>query len=595
MMNTKQKTEKIQYNIYRAPKKNLAALMSALKETGLKEQKNETNEGCKLTFYFSENNSGQEIWWWKHYRHLANKETPTPKNIFSYGLLIAELNDQPDFIYLISLGKSHFYLSRFIERDFGINFAIRMADGESILLKKSRYFAGTKKGDVSSYIKFSGDDFEPGESVDHLKLKAQDKELWGDGNIIFADSIQIGLSKKPSELELIIKEIQETLVQNEKIQLPKLEEISNQVAIDELDTALLQAIKYCNASASINDFEVFGVHINFRFDEYDYEIFTQNGREPRSNKEKIGSSLDIKTISDYIKRKNITTNIDSIKIKSSTDHDGSFIRSLKEVLDFRITHNGQQYFIKNGRWHIFNDTFITYLKRSLEKIPVFKAEDLDENHYQAWKLEKEKAIQRMGKTSTEESPESPESPESQIACINESNGEIAKDKILYREYYFNEYISMEKGYQLIDRQNKYIKSLRPDRKKYQFEVADLYNDGEIISVKISDDKVDLIYNITQSLNAIELLKQNTIPDAPAVNCAALWFVFSEKEEIKSILDYNSIHFLLAIENWRKRVSQLGMDCKIYLSQRVNVKTKEGTTSPEDNKTKKKRQRRKQSA
>jgi hypothetical protein len=49
------------------------------------------------------------------------------------------MKDNPKEIYAVSLGKSHFYLSKFIELDFGISLAIRMANEQSILLKKSRY------------------------------------------------------------------------------------------------------------------------------------------------------------------------------------------------------------------------------------------------------------------------------------------------------------------------------------------------------------------------------------------------------------------------------------------------------------------------
>ncbi|MFH3639971.1 DUF6119 family protein, partial [Acinetobacter baumannii] len=62
----------------------------------------------------------------------------------------------------------------------------------------------------------------------------------------------------------------------------------------------------------------------------------------------------------------------------------------------------------------------------------------------------------------------------------------SKDKLEYREYYFNEKMSDEKGYILLDRQLIKIPSLRDNGKDYNVEVADLYKNGEIIAVKISD-------------------------------------------------------------------------------------------------------------
>ncbi|OVE47510.1 DUF6119 family protein [Chromobacterium violaceum] len=531
---------KIQYNIYRIQSKNLPPLLEVLAKSGLLEQKHAIHFDHKLTFYFSEKNKGQEPWWWKHYKHLANNDKITPNNVFHYGLLVAESTKSSDFVYVISLGKSHFYLNKFIERDFGINFAIRMADGKSILLKKSRYFTGAKKGEITSYTSFHVNDFEPGESVDHLKLKAEDKNLWGDGNIVFSDSIQISLGKSPDEFGRIIKDIEETLGKNEKIQLPKLEIIKNEVTEKELDKALLNSIKNKDIDASVSEFDVFGVNINFRMEEYDYEIFLQNGLESRKHKKTIGNTLEIDTISDYIRNVPADTDINSIKIKSSTDTNGSFTRSLKEILDFKITYADQQYFIRNGNWHLFNETFINYLKRALENIPIDIGVNLDEANYIAWKEAKKESI----KSGT------------------------SKDKLIYREYYFNEYMAKYHNYELLDRQNQPVESIKPGKARYQVEVADLYKNGEVISVKISDEKVDLIYNIVQSIVAMELHKQNAMKAHKNIKCAALWFVFDKK--IDKITDFNSIQFLLMLENWRKRVRQLELSPKIYISQRINI-------------------------
>ncbi len=67
-----------------------------------------------------------------------------PFNIFHFGLLLCFKNKNPEHCYLVSLGKSHFYLNKFIEHDFGIKVAMRIANDENILLKKVDIFVELK-------------------------------------------------------------------------------------------------------------------------------------------------------------------------------------------------------------------------------------------------------------------------------------------------------------------------------------------------------------------------------------------------------------------------------------------------------------------
>lgn len=155
------------YNIYKVKPSKLDQLKEKLAGVGLVEQKTHQADNYSMTFYFSEKIKGNDIWWWETYQNFFNNEVAKPQNIFHFGLLLCIQLDDPSQIYAVSLGKAHFYLSRFIQYDFGIDLAVRMADEHTILLKKSRYFTGTKRQDVSSYQKFQPNSYDPGESVDH--------------------------------------------------------------------------------------------------------------------------------------------------------------------------------------------------------------------------------------------------------------------------------------------------------------------------------------------------------------------------------------------------------------------------------------------
>lgn len=511
--------------------------MDKLNSVGLVEQKTDESTSYKMTFYFSQSLRGNEIWWWKTYRNFFKDDVVEPKNIFYFGVLICAKNDDPEKIYLISLGKSHFYLSGFIELDFGINLAVRMADEDTVLLKKSRYFAGAKRQDISSYENFIRDNYDAGESVDHLKLKALDKEMWGDKNIIFSDSVQMDIEKTPLQLGEVFDYIDACLTNKEVIRLPKLETVSDDDLSSKLDEILLSALREKGAHVLVEEFQVYGVNICFNFHDYNYQISTKDGKHKKDNKKDLGNSLDIENISGYLLEHAYIDDLNSIRIQFKSEEAGVFTKGLKDVVDFHVQHEDYNFFIKNGCWFKFNQTFMDYLKRSLARIEIIYKEDLIEREYVKWRKEKELKIE---------------------------NGEDIDNKITYREYYFNKMQSINNGYLLLDRQLTQIQSLNPTGRKYNIEIADLYKNNEVVSVKISEDVKELIYNIEQSKDSIEFIMRKEIDFEYDLNCAALWFVFDG--DVKEIIQINSIQFLLAVEAWQKQVRYHGLIPKIYLSK-----------------------------
>lgn len=524
------------YNIYKVKPSKLDQLKEKLAGVGLVEQKTHQADNYSMTFYFSEKIKGNDIWWWETYQNFFNEEVAKPQNIFHFGLLLCIQLDDQSQIYAVSLGKAHFYLSRFIQYDFGIDLAVRMADEHTILLKKSRYFTGTKRQDVSSYQKFQPNSYDPGESVDHLKLRASDKELWGEKNIIFADSIQLEMNRDPINLAQIFDQIKECLMGDEVIRLPKLEAANDELSED-LDKLLFISLRKRLGNVAIEEFHVYGVAICFNFHNYDYRLSAKKPGGSGYYRKDIGNSLTVEHISDFLEEHEDVECVSSLSVQFKSDEQGLFTKDLKELLDLPVAFEGYQYFLRNGDWYKFNDTFMSYLKRSLDKIVTVVKEPLEEAEYIVWKEEKQRQIEA---------------------------GEAVDDNITYRESYFNKKQRDENGYLLLDRQLTLIRSLEAGKKNYKVEVADLYKDGEIISVKISEAGPDLIYNIEQSKDSVELIKRGEIAFEQEFDTAALWFVF--EEEVKRITEFNSIQFLLAVESWRKLVSGLGLTPKIYVSR-----------------------------
>lgn len=522
------------YNIYKVKSAKLDQLKEKLKSVGLVEQKTLEKDGYSKTFYFSEKVEGNEVWWWKTYRDFFNEGIEEPKNIFNFAVLVCQNTAEPEKIFAVSLGKSHFYLSKFIQLDFGIDLALHMADESSILLKKSRYFTGTKRQDVSSYQQFQVNNYEAGESVDHIKLKAANKTVWGNRNIIFADSIQMDMDKQPMHLPEIFKIIEASFKDDQIIHLPKLESANTDIAND-LDIQALIYLRDGEGSVGVDQFHVSGVSICFTFHDYDYVIKAKNNEGKLLSKQ-LGNTMDIESVSEFLVDNPHIDDINNVTVQFKSEDAGCFTRSLKELLDMPIVWGDQQYFLKNGEWFFFNQVFMDYLKRSLSAVQVILEEQLIETEFATWQANKR------------------------------ANRKAGDDKVDYREAYFNQKICNERGYTLLDRELTAIRSLDKKRRDYQVEVADLYYKGEIISVKISKKKPELIYNIEQSKDSITLIKNNKIKFSKKLTSAALWFVF--EEDIKVITDVNSIQFLLAVEAWKKLVTGYALKPKIYISRHI---------------------------
>lgn len=533
----------IKYNIYRISNENLEKLEQNLDKTGLKKQKTKSFKNFISTFYFSEEQDGNDVWWINSYKSFLNDPQITPKNLFHYGLLISKpKSNNKGFSYLVSLGKSHFYLGKYIERDFGINLAIRMANEESTLLKKSTYFASIKTGEMSSYNKFIKDNYDPGESVDHLKAKARDIDEWGERNIIFSDSVQISASIPPEQIDSLLEKIEKNIMKGEVISLPKLEPVKDIDFKNELDKNLLNAIREGISSFSLSEFEVLGGHIILTSDEFNYSIYTKSSHGPEENLQKLGQTLEKESIVKYLTKLDKEIPISDIKIKFHHESMTRRSKCLKEAIDFSFTFNNQQYLLRHGAWFVFNSTFMQYLERSINNIPLSVRDNLIELDYLFWKKEKEEEIQRSPDT--------------------------VENKITYREYYFNKKLSKLHNYELLDRKTEQVKSIKANARDYKIEIADLYDtkNGEVIALKISDDINELIYNITQSLTALELHKNAFLGTGRDIKKASLWFVF--QKEINQLTDINSINFLLSLEHWRKSILALGFEIGIYISQHI---------------------------
>lgn len=344
------------------------------------------------------------------------------------------------------------------------------------------------------------------------------------------------MDRNPLDLAEVFDRIEAGLRGEEVIRLPKLEAVADELR-DELDKLLFISLKNRQGNVQIEEFHVYGVAICFSFHDYDYRLSAKRHGEAGTYRKNIGNSLTVDQISDFLIEHNDIDDINSVSVQFKSGDHGVFTQELKEILDLPIAYDGYHYFLRSGDWYKFNQTFMDYLKHSLDMIDTVLKEPLDEADYIRWRDEKQRKIDAV---------------------------EPVDDKLTYRESYFNKKQCVDQGYVLLDRQLTQLQSMERGKKQYRVEVADLFKDKEIISVKISEASPELIYNIEQSRDAVELIKRGEIKFDQEFNAAALWFVF--EDEIQRITEFNSIQFLLAVESWQKLVRSFDLTPRIYISK-----------------------------
>jgi len=513
----------------------LPDLVKKIQNEGLIEQKSIIHEGYQLVFYFSDKLKGNEVWWWDVFSGFFKAGVKKPHNIFYFGLLIGHKEKEAENCYLISLGKSHFYLSKFIELDFGLKVAMRIANDDKILLKKSRFFCGGKNQEASTYSEFVKGAYFAGESIEHLKTKARETDKWGCNNITFSDSIQLSLDGDPLKLVDVFNDIDKSLENDGDIEFPKSEKVIDEYKIKELDIYLYNSILNESASVVIDEIQSHGGEISINNSSNYYKMHTkiEGGWRYDKSSNKINDVM-IKDVKSFIEVNNLS-DINKIFVKVTNENNGGYTNTIKEIISITYTEGSEHYFLKRGVWHRFNTAFMKYLSLSLASIDFINRDDLKEEEFEDWQRVKEKEI---------------------------GDGE-SKDKLKYREYYFNEKMSINQGYELLDRQLTRIPSMKEGGKDYNVEIADLYKDGELIAVKISDKPSDLIYNIEQSKTTIQAIKRGTLSFEKTLTHVALWISTTKKAD--KIIDINSIQFLLTVQTWKEVVEGFNLKPRIYYS------------------------------
>ncbi|GAA4156347.1 hypothetical protein GCM10022217_15270 [Chryseobacterium ginsenosidimutans] len=500
------------FNIYRIPKANENLLIKKLQFVGLKNIHSKNIRKTNLDFYLSNNPDLVDIWWTEYYfNFFIGREIPQNKIFF--GCLIIH-NDF--YCYVISLGKTHFYLKEFCDLEFGINLAERIIDVENMKLKNSKFYKSQKNKSITSFSNNTILDYDSGESLHFIKAKTISSDLWG--NIAsFGHSVQLNIDIQINEFPQLIERIENTLKGKKIINFPKAELIKDSTEIERLDELVAIAIRDYDPDVSNEEFDLSG--IDFVFTSDSFFKFKIRGKEIESD---LYNELSIDYLRSFIElhQVDIVEEINNIQVKFIREEGRDFSKPLKVILQF-VTDDRET--LIDGKWHKFNQSYIDLLNDKVRKIPL---------------------KYNMGFDIEEDETE------------NKFNDKRVGD-----------------GYLNIHTEFVQLAG------KYKVEKMDLYKEGTLFFVK-KGTLQKLNYVIDQALNTLQLLKHNEfkiINDGEELLVTKIntWILVDNVKKVSDLSEFRSLIFIMKMNELYRQVVDAGLtlECNInyYKQKKNNIK------------------------
>lgn len=508
------------YNIYKIKKSKEQDMIKKLEQVGLVKTYQERIDNMNCTFYFSSNPTNKPVHWVALYQDFLSKYSESELSNQNYfGAFI--LRD--DYIcYVVSLGKTHFYLKEFCHLDFGIEMGMRIIDKNSIDLKNSRLFGGNRKKSIVSYQSNTSIELDSGEAITYLKGKTV-SDTWG-RKVSCGNSVHFSVKNlKPVDLPVFVKRIEEKLQDEKLFEIPSSQEVREKQTIDQLDRQLVENIRNNQSMISMEEQFLSGVEFIFLKD-CDLKLKVKGGWEA------IDPDISMEDFNLLLEKNEIeleAENLDNIKIRASTESGSVFTNNIRHYVDFV---DEEYHFLQDGKWYRFNQTYIDFLEEAVDSIHFHIRHEHNFNT---------KDFKRF------------------MSGLSET-----EKKKWYAERYFNEVQMRRHGFKNFDRDiGKYD--------KYKMEFTDLYKDDTLYFVKMGTPQ-KLGYVIDQSLATVNYLVQNQREiyigdDLLKPKNICLWLILERKTEIEKITDLRSFIFLIKINEWRRTIENANYNPQIVIS------------------------------
>lgn len=499
---------------------------------------NQSEYEAKL-FYFETEVASKVKWHW--ILTSFDKEANQYNKVIS-SILQIKVNDD---IYVMTFGNSYHKVAKFCDKDFPFRYARKLKYDEISLTSHSSPNTNKTKV-INSYIKKNMFEYESGEAF--LKVKGK---ISKDSNTLIKQNIEIGnslkISCKEDSLEKLIDillDIQTSI--NSKIdqtKIPVFREVVDDLEINKYNDVLFKNINEEQFQLKLSDFDIIGTT----------EIFYNHLSSYRVICGKFGKDFDelsIDIIKEFCEEKNIifADKFFDIKIKCKTDEGTSYEKYLRELVDFQIDDSNIA--LINGIWYEYNSDYLETLHTSLDSLELVHNNtfDWDDEYYN--QFIENKILERKDE-------------------IDYDYDKCAKEvkRTYYKEKVYN--LSFEdKGYACLDTKLEQVDSS-------YVEVADLYKDDTIYSVKIGCSSSKFCYVIDQIELAMKLIKDKKLKGFTNVKTFCIVLIYETSKFDKfynkdNKLDFRLINLLAfknALDNWQKEVRKRNYIPKVIIAHK----------------------------
>ncbi|WP_229071446.1 DUF6119 family protein [Actinoplanes sp. DH11] len=496
-------------NIFSVPPDNLAALEEKFETVGLEVLAQDQQDGWEAKFYFSQNEEPNPIPWVETFSDFFKGKEPSNLIYFA-----AYVFSKSDHCFVLTYGKSHFYVRQHCDHDFGIEMAKRIGTEGDIKQTGSKRFAGRKRKEIRSYTRNSPLDIESGESVDYLRTTIHGEARKRFGQVgKFGSSALLNVPMTKDQIGSLLNEVVELLKQDENFKLPRTTVIRDEEELRTYNEALLDAILDDDSAAEFSHDMHDLVGVDFVFTGHERYTLSLRGKK----REFLGErELDVADLRQYITSERIPReDVLDIKIKVEAEDRKPYTKALGDAIEFVV--DGENVMLAQGRWVRFNEDYVDQLDSSIDSITI-EATELD--------------LQSIAKTEGE---------------FNDSD--VVKNH----------------GYLNADKDFTKIVTLM----SVPVEAWDLYRSGVVYAVKFGTAQ-KLGYVCDQASNVLEILRNNANIKKldQEVMSYCLWFGFKTVSVPTRISQTGSIILKQKIDAWARRCRDLKIEPKLKFSLRV---------------------------
>lgn len=536
-------------NLYKINKEKKKDLIQELKNNLTKSQakrltdpKDPDIEFTMTLFYSSPENERNINWNWilKEYNEPTLFVSSYPKAV----LLIEENNN---FTYAVTYGYSYFIVNKYADKNFGFDFArkIEFAEIKTTTLVTPNY---RRNKTINTYINYDELEFDSGESFAKIKAKAK----LSDDFKLFKPSLEIGTSIRCvteydslCNIILIIRYIENKIINGKTIyKIPVFSTIKDNELIEELNNRTMKNILE-NSTLSISEFDIIGT----------IEVFNRNDDEfilKYKNKTKHINSLSYNELKSFCQENEFDFEKIALDIKVQIIREGTNLREERvgDIIDF--TDDNKRCILSKGVWYRYNDDYLEYLKESIDEIKT-------EYHHE-YDFTKDIYNDFINTLLPDAKKDSENKDKSEKEII------LKLKKKYYAERAFNIIMERKYGFENIDRDNKNIGGAT-------VEIADLYKDKTIYSVKIGNTSSKLCYAVEQSISTLHLYKHKKVSNLPEIDTIAIWLILERDKHIEENgkPNINSLNMLMLknkLDQWKKEVRLQGYTPLIMINYRI---------------------------